>query len=62
MRDVEKTQTKLTLAMMELLFQAEEPTKKPLMLEKKIMEEKTKIGFQQRINPNNELYTSELFI
>ncbi len=54
MRDVEKTQTKPTVAMLESLFQAEEPTKKPLMLEKKIMEEKTKVRFQERINPNNE--------
>ena len=54
MRDVEKTQTKPTVAMLESLFQAEEPIKKPLMLEKKIMEEKTKVRFQERINPDNE--------
>ena len=55
MRDVEKTQTKPTVAMLESLFQAEEPTKKPLILEKKIMEEKTKVRFQEKINPNNEI-------
>ena len=37
-RDVEKTQTKPTAAMIELLFQEEPPTKKPLILEKRLME------------------------
>ena len=36
MRDKEKTRTKLTDAMIESLFQTEEPTKKPLILEKEV--------------------------
>lgn len=39
-RDMEKTQTKPTVAMIESLFQMEEPVKKPLILEKKILEER----------------------
>ncbi|TXK74398.1 BfmA/BtgA family mobilization protein [Mesonia sp. K4-1] len=39
-RDVEKTQTKPTAAMIELLFQEEEPKKKPLILEKRLVEKK----------------------
>lgn len=36
MRDKEKTRTKLTDAMIESNFQTEEPTKKPLILEKEV--------------------------
>lgn len=38
MRDVEKTQTKPTVAMIQSLFETEEPKKKPLILEKKRLE------------------------
>ncbi|TVZ26105.1 neuroendocrine-specific Golgi protein P55 (NESP55) [Gillisia sp. Hel_I_86] len=55
MRDMEKTQTKPTVAMIESLFQTEEPKKKPLILEKKTMEEKSKVRFQEKKNHNNEL-------
>ncbi|WP_445733606.1 BfmA/BtgA family mobilization protein [Mariniflexile sp.] len=62
MRDVEKTQTKPTVAMLESLFQTEEPKKKPLILEKKFMEEKRDVRFsnssayrQEREKPNNEI-------
>jgi len=55
MRDMEKTQTKPTVAMIESLFQTEEPKKKPLILEKKTMEEKPKVRFQEKQNHNNEL-------
>lgn len=55
MRDMEKTQTKPTVAMMESLFQTEEPIKKPLILEKKIIEEKKEVRFQEKQNQNNEL-------
>jgi len=55
MRDMEKTQTKPTVAMIESLFQTEEPKKKPLILEKKFIEEKKEIRFQEKRNPNNEL-------
>jgi hypothetical protein len=55
MRDVEKTQTKPTVAMMESLFQTETPTKKPLILEKKFIEKKKEVRFKEKENPNNEL-------
>ncbi|WP_026837698.1 BfmA/BtgA family mobilization protein [Gillisia sp. JM1] len=55
MRDMEKTQTKPTVAMMESLFQTEEPKKKPLILEKKFIEEKSEVRFAEKQNPNNEL-------
>lgn len=55
MRDMEKTQTKPTVAMIESLFEAEEPKKKSLILEKKIVEEKQKVRFQEKQNHTNEL-------
>lgn len=55
MRDVEKTQTKPTVAMMESLFQTETPTKKPLILEKKFIEKKKEVRFKEKENTNNEL-------
>ncbi|ASO04079.1 BfmA/BtgA family mobilization protein [Arenibacter algicola] len=61
MRDMEKTQTKPTVAMIESLFQTSEPSKKPLILEKKTVEEKPKVslpageaGFQEKQNHTNE--------
>jgi hypothetical protein len=54
MRDMEKTQTKPTVAMIESLFQTEEPKKKPLILEKKFSEEKKEVRFQEKQNPSNE--------
>lgn len=48
MRDVEKTQTKPTVAMLESLFQTEEPKRKPLILEKKFTEEKKEVHFPNR--------------
>lgn len=55
MRDVEKTQTKPTVAMLESLFLTEEPKKKPLILEKKFVGEKKEVRFQEKENPNNQL-------
>ncbi|KKL55679.1 hypothetical protein LCGC14_2252980, partial [marine sediment metagenome] len=55
LKDIEKTQTKPTVAMIESLFQTEEPRKKPLILEKKIVEEKKEVRFQEKQNHNNEL-------
>jgi hypothetical protein len=55
MRDVEKTQTKPTVAMMESLFQTETPTKKPLILEKKFIDKKKEVRFKEKENPNNGL-------
>ena len=40
---------------LESLFQTEEPKKKPLILEKKFVEEKPKVRFQEKQNHNNEL-------
>lgn len=55
MRDMEKTQTKPTVAMMESLFQTEEPKRRPLILEKKFTEEKQDVRFQEKRNTSNEL-------
>jgi len=55
MRDMEKTQTKPTVAMIESLFQTETPTKKPLILEKKFVEKKKEVRFREKQNHNNEL-------
>ena len=55
MRDVEKTQTKPTVAMIQSLFETEELTKKPLIVEKKYAEQKPKVRFQEKQNRNNEL-------
>ena len=45
MRDMEKTQTKPTVAMIQALFEEPEPKKKPLILEKKIFENKKPVRF-----------------
>ena len=55
MRDVEKTQTKPTVAMIQSLFEAEEPTKKPQLVEKKYAEEKKEARFQEKKNQSNPL-------
>ena len=55
MRDVEKTQTKPTVAMIQSLFQMEEPNKKPLILEKKFTEEKKEVRFREKRNNQNQL-------
>ncbi len=55
MRDVEKTQTKPTVAMIQSLFETEEPNKKPLIVEKKYAEEKKEVRFREKQNPSNQL-------
>ncbi|WP_149276623.1 BfmA/BtgA family mobilization protein [Pareuzebyella sediminis] len=55
MRDVEKTQTKPTVAMLQSLFEMDEPKKKPLILEKKFAEEKKEVKFQEKRNNSNQL-------
>ncbi|SHG48077.1 hypothetical protein SAMN05444483_11354 [Salegentibacter echinorum] len=55
MKDMEKTQTKPTVAMIESLFQIDTPQKKPLILEKKFTEEKKEVRFQEKRNSNNKL-------
>ncbi|WP_282117512.1 BfmA/BtgA family mobilization protein [Cellulophaga baltica] len=54
LRDVEKTQTKPTAAVMQSLFETEEPSKKPLIVEKKFVEEKKKVRFREKQNPTNQ--------
>tara|TARA_R110002124_G_scaffold104339_1_gene254141 strand:- start:30 stop:434 length:405 start_codon:yes stop_codon:yes gene_type:complete len=48
MKDIEKSQTKPTVAMMQALFQASEPPKKKLILAKEIKEEKNKVRFREK--------------
>ena len=55
MRDMEKTQTKPTVAMIESLFKAGEPKKKALKLEKKSKDEKREVYFQEKGSPDNQL-------
>ena len=55
MRDVEKTQTKPTVAMIQSRFEMEEPVKKPLIIEKKYAEEKKEVRFREKQNPSNQL-------
>ena len=55
MRDVEKTQTKPTVAMLQSLFEMEESKKKPLILEKKFTEEKREVRFREKRNNTNQL-------
>ena len=55
MRDVKKTQTKPTVAMLQSLFEMEEPKKKPLILEKKFTEEKKEVRFREKRNNSNQL-------
>ena len=54
MRDMEKTQTKPTVAMIESLFQTEMSTNKSLILEKKFVEEKREVRFSEKRNTTNE--------
>ncbi|QED37208.1 hypothetical protein FK178_05560 [Antarcticibacterium arcticum] len=54
MRDMEKSQTKPTVAMLQSLFEETEPKKKPLILEKKVLEEKQEVRFQEKQNNKNE--------
>lgn len=51
-KDIEKTQTKPTLAMLQLLFEAAATEKKPLILEKKYIKEKKEVRFQEKQNDN----------
>ena len=53
-RDIEKTQTKPTVAMLESLFKSEQATTKPLILEKKIVEENKAVRFEEKRNTTDE--------
>lgn len=53
LKDIEKSQTKPTAAMLYSLFEQSEPTKKPLLIEKKYRTEKTQVRYRER-NTENE--------
>ncbi|MGB6152483.1 MAG: BfmA/BtgA family mobilization protein [Pricia sp.] len=53
LKDIEKSQTKPTAAMLYSLFEQSEPTKKPLLIEKKYSTEKTQVRYQEK-NDDNE--------
>jgi len=48
MKDIEKSQIKPTVAMMQALFHAAEPPKEKLILEKKYTEDKKKVRFPEK--------------
>lgn len=53
-RNIEKTQTKPTVAMLESLFSAEGSTPKPLILEKRFSEEKKAVSFVEKRNTTDK--------
>ena len=53
LKDIEKSQTKPTAAMLYSLFEKAEPIKKQLILEKKVWEEKKAVRYVER-NSENE--------
>lgn len=55
MKDIEKNQTKPTVAMMQSLFEQAEPPKKNLILEKEIPQEKPRVKFVEREQKDNKL-------
>lgn len=54
MKDIEKHQTKPTVAMIQSLFEETEPKQKPLILEKKNSTEKSQVSFREKQNGNDE--------
>ncbi|CAG2532041.1 MULTISPECIES: BfmA/BtgA family mobilization protein [Maribacter] len=52
LKDIEKSQTKPTAAMLYALFEQTEPVKKPMMVEKKYFKEKKQVRYQERNNDN----------
>ncbi len=55
MKDIEKNQTKPTVAMIQSLFQQAEPEQKKLLLEKEVPKEKNTIRFREKLETDNEL-------
>ena len=55
MKDIEKNQTKPTVAMMQSLFKEAEPNKKPIVLEKKYFKDDGQVRFQEKRDKENEL-------
>jgi hypothetical protein len=54
-REIEKTQTKPTLAMIQCLFEVETPETKPLILERKTVQERKEIGSKEKWNVPQDL-------
>lgn len=52
LKDIEKSQTKPTAAMLYSLFEQSEPTKKPLLIEKKYITEKKHARYRERNTEN----------
>ncbi|RDK89144.1 BfmA/BtgA family mobilization protein [Marinirhabdus gelatinilytica] len=55
LKDIEKSQTKPTVAMMETLFKEAEPKKKPLILAKKNVVKQNEIDFKENQKSDNEI-------
>ncbi len=55
LKDIEKSQTKPTAAMLYSLFQQTEPAKKKLILEKKAIAETAPVRYRERNNENETL-------
>ncbi len=55
MKDIEKNQTRPTVAMIQALFQEAETKQKPLILEKEIPQKNKEVKFKERLDTNNEL-------
>ena len=55
MKDIEKNQTKPTVAMIQALFQEAEPKQKTLILEKEIPQKKEEVKLKERLESDNEL-------
>jgi hypothetical protein len=54
LKDIEKSQTKPTAAMLYSLFEQSEPTNKPLLIEKKYSTKKKHVRYRER-NTENEI-------
>ena len=53
-RDMEKNKANPTLALLQSLFEEAEPKKKPLILEKKVIEEKQDVRFREKQDQEKE--------
>lgn len=55
MKDIEKNQTKPTVAMIQSLFEETEIKSEPLILEKEISQKEEQLRFREKLDTNNEL-------
>lgn len=53
-RDMEKNKANPTLALLQSLFEVAEPIKKPLILEKNLIEEKKEVRYIEKREQNNQ--------